>query len=272
MAFPQGLLKTRKDAYVALAPLVALLLLWPVLVTGLLDRLENLTVDARFQLRARSDPAGDPRVIFVKIDEPSVTMLGQWPWSRSIHGRFCQLLADQNPCVVAFDILFTEPGEKQGDDDLGTGAAAPRAFISGAEIPKDTENRVPTTDYGKTRPLTKIEGDISKIAGGGVVDLPIPSLRGDTYFAFVDVDPSDPTFDPVRREVPMVVHVGHDVFPGLALQILCQYWGVGPDQVQVNLGRDIELPTPEGIKSIPIDASGNMLLNYRSQASYAKAV
>jgi adenylate cyclase len=267
MVLPHGLLKTRKDAYSALAPLGALLLLWPVLSTGLFQRLENLTIDSRFHLRAKSDPPGDPRVIFVKVDEPSVTMLGQWPWPRSIHGRFCQLLADQNPSVVAFDILFTEPGEKQGDDDLGTGAAAPRAFISGAEISQ--EKRAPNTDYGKTRPLTKIEGDISKIAGGDVVDLPIPTLRDDTYFAFVDVDPSDPSFDPVRRKVPMVVHVGHDVFPGLALQILCQYWGIRADQVRVNLGSDIELPTPEGIKSIPIDASGNMLLNYRSQASYA---
>jgi hypothetical protein len=85
---------------------------------------------------------------------------------------------------------------------------------------------VPTTDYGKTRPLTQIEGDISKIEGGDVVDLPIPSLRNDTFFAFVNVRSIGS--DGVRRDVPMVVRVGHDVFPGLALQILCQYWGVGP--------------------------------------------
>jgi len=122
----RGLLKTHKNAYSALAPLGALLLLWLALSTHLFDRLENMTVDWRFQQRAKSDPSGDPRVIFVKVDEPSLALLGRWPWSRSIHGRFCQLLADQNPSVVAFDILFTEPGEKQGDDDLGTGAAAPR--------------------------------------------------------------------------------------------------------------------------------------------------
>jgi CHASE2 domain-containing sensor protein len=111
MAFPQGWLKTRKDAYSALAPLVALLLLWPVLVDWSSRSIGKPDGRRRFQQRARSDPAGDPRVIFVKMDEPSLTLLGKWPWSRSIHGRFCQLLADQNPSVVAFDILFTEPGE-----------------------------------------------------------------------------------------------------------------------------------------------------------------
>jgi adenylate cyclase len=260
----RGLLKTHKNAYSALAPLGALLLLWLALSTHLFDRLENMTVDWRFQQRAKSDPSGDPRVIFVKVDEPSLALLGRWPWSRSIHGRFCQLLADQNVSVVAFDILFTEPGDdKKADDDLSLGATAPRVFVSGAEPIQD--NRPPDTDYGKTHPLTHIEGDISKLDGAAAADYPIPSLRHDTFFAFVN---SDPGAGGIRRNVPMVVRVGHDVFPGLSLQIVCLYWGVAPDQVRVRLGHDIELPTPEGLKSIPIDASGKMLLNYHSQASY----
>jgi adenylate cyclase len=269
MVFLQGLLKTRKSAYSALAPLVALLLLWPVLATGLLEGLENVTVDWRFHLRARSDPAGDPRVIFVMVDEPSLALLGKWPWSRTIHGRFCQLLADQNPSVVAFDILFTEPSaDEKEDDDLSEGATAPQSFVSGAEPiddSNDKEKRTPVTDFGKTQPLSQVEGDISKIGGADAADFPIPVLRKDTFFAFVNAEPGS---DGVRRDLPMVVRVGHDVFPGLSLQILCQYWGVAPDQVRVRLGHDIELPSPEGMKSIPIDGSGKMLLNYHSQASY----
>lgn len=260
----RGWLRTRKNAYSALAPPGALLVLWLVLATGLFQPLENLTINSRFRLRAIFDPPGDPRVIFVRVDEPALDLLGRWPWPRNIHGRFCQLLADQNPSVVAFDILFTEPAADAAmDDALSAGATAPRAFVSGAEPIQ--ENRPPETDYGLTRPLTHVEGDIAKLDGAETADYPIPSLRKDTYFGFVNVEPGS---DGVRRNVPMVVRVGHDVFPGLSLQILCQYWGVAPDQVRVHLGRDIELPTPEGLKSIPIDESGKMLLNYHSLASY----
>jgi adenylate cyclase len=258
-------LRSRPHLYLGIAPLVLLLFLPVILSTGVLDGLENLTVDWRFQQRASRDPDADPRLLLVKIDQFSLTQLGAWPWSRALHGDFCSLLAPADPSVVAFDILFTEPRDPPADDQhLAEGMAKPRAVVSGAMF---THDKIPPEkNWGKTAPLTHIEGDISQIGGAEAALYPIPAVRQASLFAFVNSDPT--SADGIRRRLPLVGRVGRDVFPGLSLQILCQYWKVPPDQVRIRLGHDIELPTPDGLKSIPIDAHGEMWVNYRNKNSF----
>src|SRR5688572_33490255 len=81
-------------------------------------RLENLTMDLRFRTRASQDPPADPSLVLVGIDEPSLERFGRWPWPRERHGDFCTLLAVNDASVVAFDILFTEPGTADHDSHL----------------------------------------------------------------------------------------------------------------------------------------------------------
>ncbi len=267
----------RPYLYIAIAPLTFLLLAYLVNFTGILDRLENLTIDFRFRERAASDQKADPRLVLIKIDQKSLEELGGWPWSRAVHGDLCSLLAAANPAVVGWDILFTEPRDPAADDQhLGEGMAKPRAVVSGAMFDPDPKSIAakkevddklsPEEKWGKTRPLTHVEGDLSRIDSGEAGLYPIPEVRKNSLFAFVNSDPT--SADGIRRSVPLLFRVGKDIFPGLSLQILCQYWNISPDQIQVHLGRDIELPTPEGIKSIPIDESGSMLVNYRQQDGF----
>jgi diguanylate cyclase (GGDEF)-like protein len=48
-------------------------------------------------------------VVVVAIDDASLHKLGQWPWSRAVHGRLLDRLTDMGARAVAFDILFAEP-------------------------------------------------------------------------------------------------------------------------------------------------------------------
>ncbi len=277
MSFRSAWPRFQPYLYPAAAPLVLLLVLYAVLLTGALDRLENLTVDYRFRQRAENDPQADPRIILVKIDQKSLDKLGGWPWNRSVHGDLCTLLAQAGIGVVGFDILFTEPRDPDDDKHLGEGMGKPHAVVSGAMLvpakrgapveQSSTAGAPSVIDWGKTRPLTHVEGDLSKITAADTALYPIPEVRGNSLFAFVNSDPS--SVDGIRRNLSMVFRVGPNIFPGLSLQILCQYWNLSPDQIHVRLGRDIELPTSEGVKSIPIDASGKMLVNYRNKASFS---
>jgi adenylate cyclase len=274
-------------AYPILAPLVALLLVLVTIHFGLFERLENLTINFRFQTRERFDPKPDPRVILVRIDQTSLDNIGRWPWDRSIHGDFCQLAAAANVSVLGFDILFTEPQaepknsapakggkgekgndvEKGSDADFADAAAQVRAVVTGANFdPKDLNSASVQYDFGKTKPFTQIEGDVSKIAGQNVALLPIPKLLKTSFFGFVESAPEGS--DGIRRSLPLLARVGKDVFPGLSLQMLCQYWNIPADKVIVRLGSYIELPTPAGITRIPINDHGEMLLNYRLSDSY----
>ncbi len=254
----------KEYGYQVVAPLVALLLLLATLQAGLFERLENLTVNWRFQTREPYDPKPDPRVILVRIDQTSLDNIGGFPWNRSIYDDFCQLATAGNASVIGFDLLFTEPRDPaKNDTNFAKAASQANAVVTGANFDKKNLNSPPIKyDFGKTKPFTQIEGDISDIPGQNVALLPIPELLQASYFGFVEVDPGGA--DGIRRDLPLLERVGKDVFPTLSLQMLCQFWNIPPNQVRVRLGSEIELPTPEGAKHIPIDEKGVMLLNYRN--------
>jgi len=257
-------------AYPLAAPIVALLLAFAAIHWELFERLENLTINWRFQTREPFDPKPDPRVLLVKIDQTALDDIGAWPWDRSLHGDFCQLATAGNASVIGFDLLFTEPRtDKQGkesDEDFAKSAAQARAVVTGFNNDPQNPNGAPIKyNYGKTKPFTQIEGNIANIPGQSVVLLPIPSLREASFFGFVEANPE--SSDGIRRKLPLLGRAGNDVFPSLSLQMLCQFWNVSPEKVHVLLGKEIELPTPEGIRRIPINEKGEMLINYRSSDS-----
>src|SRR4051812_11672425 len=99
----------RSFRYNLIAPpaLALLMALWAD--TSLPERLENITLDLRFRARASQDPPADARLRLVGIDEASLERFGRWPWPRERHGDLCKLLTTNEPAVVSFDILFTEP-------------------------------------------------------------------------------------------------------------------------------------------------------------------
>ena len=57
-------------------------------------------------------------------------------------------------------------------------------------------------------------------------------LREQSLFGFVNDDPSP--IDDIRHAIPLLIRVGDQVYPSLALQTLCQMLGVDPDKVEVD--------------------------------------
>ena len=233
--------------------------------TPLLERLENITMDLRFRARASQDPPADPRLLLVGIDEASLERFGRWPWARERHGDLCKLLAVNDPGVVAFDLLFTEPGTPEDDAYFVESVKTLPCLVSGA-LAGEASNPV-SPDATRTRPIRSIHGDRTAILGKAGALLPIPALGALSWMGFINSDPSD--VDGVRRRVPLLYRVGDEVYPSLALQTLMLYWKTAPDQVDVHLGQWIEIPGPQGAKKrIPITSSGELWLNYRAKESY----
>lgn len=107
-----SLLNRRRTAieWVALF-LLSLGLVALLVVTRVADRADNLVYDALS--RAVPRPASNALVI-VAIDNASLTQIGRWPWSRSVHAQALERLAEARPRAVLYDILFVEPAP--GDD------------------------------------------------------------------------------------------------------------------------------------------------------------
>jgi hypothetical protein len=83
---------------------------------------------------------------------------------------------------------------------------------------------------------------------------PGTDIRLTTALGFDDVPEHAP------RHAPLVFRYRGEIVPSFALEAMMLYYGVTPDQVQVTLGSDIRV----GDKlSIPVDASGGMLVDWK---------
>ena len=64
-------------------------------------------------------------ITIIGIDEASFTQLGvRWPWPRDMHAQLVDRLAQSGAAVIAFDVLFSEPGPKSEDIAFARSIAA----------------------------------------------------------------------------------------------------------------------------------------------------
>ncbi|HEY0390381.1 MAG TPA: CHASE2 domain-containing protein, partial [Solirubrobacterales bacterium] len=120
---PQALWKRRRAALLLAVALLAGGL--GVLAHGahLLRRLEQQTIDARFQIRGieRSRAAG---LVLVNIDESTFNYLrdhhlhARWPFPRRYDARVIDELRRAGTKVIAVDVQFTEPSNRADDNAL----------------------------------------------------------------------------------------------------------------------------------------------------------
>ncbi|MFZ5593667.1 MAG: CHASE2 domain-containing protein [Pseudomonadota bacterium] len=92
---------------------------------------ENIGLDALFTWRGAATPPTEVAVI--TIDKTSSGQLGlpnnPAKWPRAHHARLIDNLVRQGARVIAFDILFTEPRETEGDQSLARAIGAARNVV-----------------------------------------------------------------------------------------------------------------------------------------------
>src|SRR5262245_43942661 len=80
----------------------------------IVDFHESDAIDLRFRLRGTQK--ADPGLTIVTIDDESLSALGQWPWPRSVHATFLDIISRYQPRAVFFDVLFTEASRAAEDE------------------------------------------------------------------------------------------------------------------------------------------------------------
>lgn len=94
--------------------LLTLFVLWlqlspPGIVAALIQRLDYLVYDQRFDIMPNPVKSPDNKIVIVDIDERSLQAEGQYPWNRIKVGQLTEKLRDAGALVVGFDITFPEP-------------------------------------------------------------------------------------------------------------------------------------------------------------------
>jgi adenylate cyclase len=228
-----------------------------------MEQLAWKTLDWRTKLRAHFQPAADPRIEIILFGDETELNLVAWPPDRAYHGMLIELLSVAGAAVQTWDVILDTEREGDGDQSMSMGvkAAIERGsqVITGSVSSNDPIEIEPGMD-GPTRPLSKITGNIRDIYGDDFMVVPFPSLREASWYGVVDAPKGD---DGIIREIPLVVRIGEQVYPSLALQTLMLYYHIEPDRVEVKLGDAIYLPAANGTVRVPISGAGMYFINYR---------
>ena len=129
----------------ALVAVIAGLLLF---TTGGLERLENDSIDARFNVRG-VEPGPDD-IAVIGIDAKTFQAVNErWPFPRSIHGRLLDRLGKDGVKAVVYDIQFTEPTTPREDNALITAVSrTTRAGIPVVLATEETDRQGNTSVFG----------------------------------------------------------------------------------------------------------------------------
>jgi len=126
--------------------------------------------DRSFDLLSTLAPPvpSDPGAVIVAIDEPSFSALQrQWPWPRDTHAGLIAALRAAGAKVIAFDVVFGEPGE--GDAVLAAAARADTIFAADESLIETPQ----ASSLVRTEPIPLL------LAGGAQTGVASVSLDGD---------------------------------------------------------------------------------------------
>jgi len=256
-------LRSRKLPWIWFSPLLIYGFAFIAGHAAIIRQLEWHTLDWRTKLRTHFQPPPDPRIAVVIFDDDTETRIEPWPVDRKWHAAMVQVLALAKVSVVTWDVILDSNRSPEGDSQLAAMAAAAGSagtrVITAAVSSEDQSDVVPGRE-GPTKPLPKVEGDITKLLGEEHAIVPFSELRQSSWYGFADVPPGP---DGMRREIPLVVRIGRQVYPSLSLQTLLVYFGVKVDDVLVRLGDAIYFPVAGWMRRVPISDEGKYTLNYR---------
>ena len=108
-----------------------------LLILGVLNR-PSITLANDYiydRLLAAHERVANDQIVLITIDEASIGALGRWPWPRTTHAELFDVLAQQQPKAVLFDVLLTEPTT----DDARLGASIAKLPFLAAPVLMDLD-------------------------------------------------------------------------------------------------------------------------------------
>ncbi|MGH8852302.1 MAG: CHASE2 domain-containing protein [Casimicrobiaceae bacterium] len=272
--------------------IIAVFLLHPLTQVGktsLLAKLEAIAYDTRLKLTLPN--RGDPQIVIIDINEPSLQREGRWPWSRDKLARLTtQLFERYRVRAVGFDVVFAEPDRSSGIDVLER--LARRDLEDDRRYAEALARLRPELDFDarfaeaiRGKPVVLGFGFTNEAQQVGALPPPvfaaqdlgrdrIPILPAVGYTAAIGelqqaaagsghVDPSFDADNVVRR-VPMVELFRNAYYPALSLAIARVV--LEAKHVTPQFGPDDALYALDvGGLTLPTAADGTVLIPFRGQ-------
>ncbi|MDC0598963.1 CHASE2 domain-containing protein, partial [Gammaproteobacteria bacterium] len=262
----------------------------PPALTALLERLDNVVYDQRYNLMLKPPATTNFKIIIIDIDQKSLEAEGQWPWSRFKLGDLVTQLSGYGALVVGFDFFFPEYERnivaelQQRTTDTGLLDLVPRLeemqeLLDGDKYFAEQMQQTDVVLGFSFRPDEVLrEGTlpqaIIEIDASLAESIALDQMRG--YVGNVDVLQAGaagagffdtrPDLDGVIRRSPLVMQYLNRLYPSLALEMARLYY------FEENFSLTTEVSTLGGFRDItgikmgqvfiPTDTEGRVMVPY----------
>ena len=191
-------------------------------------------------------------IVVITIDEKSIEKNGQWPWKRDVLADTILQLSAQGAGVIVLPILFAEPDRLGGDDYLAK--VLENSYVVVAQTGSNQ-----TTKNGYPRGVAKIGNPLEWLFSWPGMVGPIPEI-GDSA-AGVGVTNVSTEIDGVVRRMPLLMKIGNDVYPNIAIEVIRVAVGDPSYQVKSGASGIIAMRVP-GFATIKTDQHARIWLTW----------
>jgi adenylate cyclase len=206
-------------------------------------------------LQQYDEPVQSRDIAIVEIDEHAIEKYGQWPWKRDVLADIIWKLREAGAGIIVLPVLFSEYDRLGGDQELLEAINGNGVVIAQNGSFNANRNGVPrgVAKIGDPLPfLFEWQGMLGPIAEFG------------EYADGVGVLNTVPEIDGVVRRLPMLMRIGEDVYPALAIEVIRVAVGEPSYQVKSNAGGIDKMRVP-GYPIIQTDPNARIWLRWNKQ-------
>ena len=188
----------------------------------------------------------------VTIDELSIEANGQWPWDRRILADLVLKLREAQVGIIVMPILFSEYDRMGGDETFINTINQMGVVVAQVGTTQINKNAVP-------RGVAKIGDPLPWLYEWPGMLGPIPELG--QYADGVGVINTAPEIDGVVRRIPLIMRIGEETYPAMALETIRVATGDPSYQIKATEGGVVAVRVP-GYDTIETDQHARIWLRW----------
>jgi len=194
-------------------------------------------------------------ITIVTIDEEAIEKYGQWPWPRNVLADLIVNLRQSQTGIIAMPILFSEQDRFGHDDYFCDTLTYGTVIAQVGTVQKRTSNPV-------ARGVAKIGNPLDFLYEWPGMVGPLPELANCT--SGVGTINTAPEIDGVTRRVPLLMKIGEEVYPNMAIEIIRTAVGDPSYQVKADQTGVIAMRVP-AYATINTDSNARIWLRWNKE-------
>ena len=194
-------------------------------------------------------------ITIITIDEQAIEKYGQWPWPRNVLADLIVNLRQSQTGIIAMPILFSEQDRFGHDEKFCITLGYGTVIAQTGTVQKRTSNPVP-------RGVAKIGNPLDFLYEWPGMVGPLPELADCTQG--VGTINTAPEIDGVTRRVPLLMKIGEEVYPNMAIEIIRTAVGDPSYQVKADQTGVIAMRVP-AYATINTDSNARIWLRWNKE-------